>query len=74
MKPSKLEHHLQQKLPGNVEKDVYFIERQKLLLKRQKLDASEYFQEQNTASLTASFQVVLQIAKQKKLITSEKPL
>ena len=36
------------------------------MLKRQKLDTSGYFQEQSTANLTASFEVVLQIAKQKK--------
>ena len=37
-------------------------------MKRQKLDTSGYFQEQNTANLTASFEVALQIAKQKKLV------
>ena len=47
-------------------KRLRFFQRQKLLLKRQKLDASGYFQEQNTASLTASFEVALHIAKQKK--------
>ena len=35
-------------------------------MKRQKLGASRYFQELNTANLTASFEVALQIAKQKK--------
>ena len=59
MKPSTLKRHLQQK---HVEKDLNFFERQKLSLKRQKLDTSGYFQEQNTANLTASFEVALQIA------------
>ena len=66
MKPSKLKRHLQQKHPEHVEKDLNFFERQKLSLKRQKLDTSGYFQEQSTANLTASFEVALQIAKQKK--------
>ena len=35
------------------------------MLKRQKLDADGYFQEQNTASLSAFFEVALHIAKQK---------
>ena len=64
-KPSKLKRHLQQKHQEHVEKDLNFAERQKLLFKRQKLDACAYFQEQNTANLTASFKVALQIAKQK---------
>ena len=50
MKPSKLKRHLQQKHPEHVEKDLNFFQRQKLLLKRQKLDASGYFQKKNTAS------------------------
>ena len=66
MKPSKLKRHLQQKHPEHVEKDLNFFERQKLSLKLQKLDTSGYFQEQSTANLTASFEVALQIAKQKK--------
>ena len=64
MKPSKLKRHLQH--PEHVEKDFIFFERQKLLLKRQKLDTSGYFQEQSTANLTTSLEVALQIAKQKK--------
>ena len=66
MKPSKLKRHLQQKHSMHVENDLDFFQRLKLLLKRQKLDACEYFQEQSPASLMASFEVVLHIAKQKK--------
>ena len=50
-----------------------FFQRQKLLLIWQKLDANGCFQEQSSASLTASFEVALNIAKQKKPISSEKP-
>ena len=64
-KQSKLKRHLQQKHPEHVEKDKDIFQRQKLLLKRQKLDASRYFQDQSTTSLTASFEVVLHIARQK---------
>ena len=63
MKPSKLKGYLQQKHPEHVEKNLDFFQRQKLLLKWQKLDASGYFQEQSTASLMASFEVALHIAK-----------
>ncbi|XP_076806902.1 zinc finger BED domain-containing protein 5-like [Clavelina lepadiformis] len=66
MKPSKLKRHLQQKHPEHEGKDLSFYQRQKMSLKRQKLDASGYFQQQSTASLEASFEVALQIAKQKK--------
>lgn len=47
-------------------KDLSFFQRQELSLKRQKLDANEYFQQQSTASVEAFFEVALQIAKQKK--------
>ena len=65
IKPSNLKCLLQQKHPEYVEKDLNFFEWGKLSLKRKKVDASGYFQEQNTANLTASFEVALQIAKQK---------
>ena len=66
MKPSKLRRHLQQKHPEHMEKDLTFFQRQKLSLKRQKLDASGYFCQQSTASVQASFGVALLIAKHKK--------
>ena len=69
MKPSKLK--CQQK---HLEQELDFFQRQKLLFKRQKLDASGHFQEQSTAGLIASFKMALHIAKQKSPIPSEKLL
>ena len=74
MKPSKVKRHLQQKQPEHVEKDLDFFQRQKLLLKRQKLDACEYFQKQSTTSLTISFEVTLHVPKQKKPHTNRETL
>ena len=42
MKPSKLKRHLLQKHPEHMEKDLSFFQRQKLSLKREKLDAIVY--------------------------------
>ena len=61
MEPSKLKRHLQQKHPEHVDKDLWFFQKQKLSLKRLKLDTSGYFQQQSTASVKASFEVVLRI-------------
>ena len=47
MKPSKLKLSLQQKHLEHTEKDLSFFQRQKLSLKRQKLDASGYFCEKS---------------------------
>ena len=74
MKPSKLKRHWQQKHPKHMEKDLSFFQRQKLSLKRQKWDASEYFQQQSTANVEDSFEMALQIAKQKKPHTVGKTL
>ena len=74
MKPSKLKRHLQQKHPEHMEKDLTFFQRQKLSLKRQILNASGYFCQQSTASVQASFDVALQIAKHKKPHTIEETL
>ena len=49
-----------------MKKNLSFFQRQKLSLKRQKLDASGYFCQQNTANAQAFFGVELQIAKYKK--------
>ena len=68
MVPSKLKCHLQQKHPEHVKKDLNFF-KNKNSVKQQKLDASEYFQKQSKASLTAFFEVALHRAKQKKLHT-----
>ena len=66
MKSSKLKRHLQKKHPEHMEKDLSFFQRQKLSLKRQNQDASGYFYQQSTASVQASFDVALQIAKHEK--------
>ena len=66
MKPSKLKCYLQQKHPEHVDKDLWFFKKRKLSLKRLKLDASGYFQQQSTASVEAFFEVAPQIVKQKK--------
>ena len=62
MKLSKLKRHLQQKHPEHVDKDLWFFQKQKLSLRRIKLDASGYFQQQST-SLEASFELALRIVK-----------
>lgn len=66
MKPSKLKRHLETKHPEHVEKDLEFFKRHELRLKRQKLDASGSFQQQSAAAVAASYEVALEIAKQKK--------
>ena len=58
MKPTKLKR---QKHPERADKDLSFFQKQKLTLKRQKLNVSGYFQQQSTASVQAFFEVALQI-------------
>ena len=65
MKPPKLKRYLQQKHPEHMEKDLTFFQRQKLSLKRQKLDAGGYFCQQSTSSVQTFFDMALQIAKHK---------
>ncbi|XP_042224418.1 protein ZBED8-like, partial [Homarus americanus] len=66
MKPLKLKRHLETKHPEHSEKDLEFFKRHELRLKRQKLDASGSFQQQSAAAVEASYEVALEIAKQKK--------
>uniref|UniRef100_A0A0P4VR47 Uncharacterized protein n=1 Tax=Scylla olivacea TaxID=85551 RepID=A0A0P4VR47_SCYOL len=64
LRPSKLRLHLETKLPQHVGKDFSFFSRQELNMKRQRLDASGSFHQQNVVE--ASFPVSLEIAKKKK--------
>ena len=66
LKPSKLKRHLEKNHPNYVIKDLEFFRRYKAGLKRQKLDFTGNFQQENAAATQASYEVALQIAKQKK--------
>ena len=66
MKPSKLKRHLETKHPEHAKKDVDFFKRHERCIKSQRLDASGLFQQQSVAVVEASFEVALEIAKQKK--------
>ncbi|XP_045109127.1 zinc finger BED domain-containing protein 5-like [Portunus trituberculatus] len=66
LRPSKLRLHLETKHPQHVGKDRSFFSRQELNMKRQRLDASGSFHQQNAAVVEASFLVALEIAKKKK--------
>ncbi|XP_031336653.1 SCAN domain-containing protein 3-like [Photinus pyralis] len=66
MKPSKLKRHLETKHPEHVTKDLDFFKRHESNLKRQKLDLSGSFQQQNQANVQASYEIALEVAKNKK--------
>ncbi len=66
MRPSKLKHHLQTIHPHYAEKDPDFFRRHKSSLGKQKLDATGAFQQQTSSVVEASYEVALEIAKQKK--------
>ncbi|XP_063847651.1 SCAN domain-containing protein 3-like [Scylla paramamosain] len=74
LRPSKLRLHLETKHPQHVGKDRSFFSRQELNMKRQRLDASGFFNQQNAAIVEASFLVSLEIAKKKKPHTIEEEL
>lgn len=74
LRPSKLRLHLETKHPQHVGKDRPFFSRQELNMKRQRLDASGSFHQQNAAVVEASFLVSLEIAKKKKPHTIEEEL
>ncbi len=66
MRPSKLKHHLLTIHPQYAEKDPDFFRRHESSLGKQKLDATGAFQQQTSSVVEASYEVALEIAKQKK--------
>lgn len=66
MKPSKLKRHLETKHSNHISKDLEFFQRHEAGLKRQRLDFTGSFQQENAALIQASYEVALEIAKQKK--------
>lgn len=66
MKPSKLKRHLETKHAEHSKKDLSFFQRHEAGLKRQRLEPTGKCQQQNTATLQASYEVALQISKNKK--------
>ncbi|XP_023216822.1 zinc finger BED domain-containing protein 5-like, partial [Centruroides sculpturatus] len=66
MKPSKLKRHLETKHSEHTKKDLEFFRRHETSCKRQKLDRTGSFQQESTALVQASYEVALEIAKQKK--------
>lgn len=66
LRPSKLKYHLDKTHPEHSAKDVNFFKRHECSLKRMKLDSSGAFQMQSRNVLKASYEVSLEIAKQKK--------
>ncbi len=65
LRPIKLEHHFQTIHPHYAEKDPDFFRRHKRTLGKQKLDATGAFQQQTSSAVEASYDVALEIAKQK---------
>ena len=74
MKPSKLKRHLETKHSNHAKKDVDFFRRHEAGLKRQRLDRTGSFQQQNEALVQASYEIAFKIAKQKKLHTTGETL
>ncbi len=69
MRPSKLKHHLQTIHPHYAEKDLSFFRHHKSSLGKQKLDVIGGFQQQTLSVVEASYEISLEMAKQKKLRT-----
>ena len=69
LKPSKLKQHLETKHSNHVSKDLEFFRRHEAGLKRQRLDFTGSFQQENAALVQASYEVALKIAKNKKTHT-----
>ena len=68
MKPSLLTRHLKRAHPEFKDKELEFFKHRKLVFKKQCLDKGGMFFQQTNASLKASYEVSLMIAKQKKHI------
>ncbi len=66
VRPSKLKDHLQAIHPHYAEKGPDFFRRHKSSLGKQKLDAIGAFQQQTSSVAEASYEVALEITKQKK--------
>ena len=66
LRPSKLSNHLLKIHPEYKDKGIAFFERKRDGLKRAKLDSSGTFFKENISLVEASYEVALQIAKQKK--------
>ncbi len=74
MRPSKLKHHLQTIHPRYAEKDPDYFRRHKSSLGKQILDATNAFQQQTLSVVELSYEVALEIAKQKKPYTISETL
>ena len=66
MKPSKLKRHLETSHSEHTIKDMEFFRRHEESCKRQRLDRTGSFQQENAALVQASYKVALEIAKWKK--------
>ena len=66
MKPSKLKRHLETKHSEHITKDLDFFKRHEAALKKQKLDFTGTFQQQSQAVVKASYEIALEVAKNKK--------
>ncbi|XP_039266311.2 zinc finger BED domain-containing protein 5-like [Styela clava] len=71
-KPSKLKRHLETKHSKYTTKNLEFFRRHEAAMERQRLDVSGSFYQEKQALVQASYEVSLQIAKQKKPHTIEK--
>lgn len=66
MKPSKFKRHLERKYSEHTKKDLEFFHRHETSCKHQRLDRAGSFQEASRAPLQATYEVALEIAKQKR--------
>ena len=74
LKPSKLQQHLETKHSNHVSEDLEFFRRHEAGLKRQRLDFTGSFQQENAVLVQASYEVALKNAKNKKTHTMENRL